>query len=342
LCSKTLSPRETVLQVVRSVSPSHANPLGILHGGYMLSWIVDAATINASRIARSYTLLACMEDMLFISPVRVGDTVIVTSWVEYIGRSSLELSIMVETENPVTGERRFTTYSSMTMVAVDETLRPRHVGICVEPRSRVEEELYERALDRRRARSSRIERRRELVKDTTPPKTLSREYSLTSYFIVNPEDSIAYNVLHAGRLLKTLDEITGIVAARYSGNIVVTGAVDATDFYSPIKVGEVVEIQAGLSYIGRRSLEVAAKVLVRNPLNWEARHAATSYFTFVSIGHDGRSIPVKPFEPLEGWQAEIMEEGAKRKKAREELIRRLKSSEFREWIEIIRSTLRSY
>lgn len=340
-CTKSISIRETILQVVRYVNPNYVNPLGILHGGYMLSWIVDAAMINSARIAKSHTLLACMEDMLFISPVRVGDIVLITSWVEYIGRSSMELSLMVETENPITGERRLTTYSSLTMVSVDSSLRPKPVGLCIEPRSEVERELYQRALERREARRSRIERRKEAILDTTPPRILSRDHMISSYFIVNPEDTIDYNVLHAGKLLKVLDEITGMVASRYAENVVVTGSVDTTDFYTPIKVGEVVEVVAGISYVGTRSVEVTAKVLVRDPLTWHARHAATSYFTFVSVGSNGRSTSVKPFKPTEEWQVEILREGLRRKERREALLRRLRSRELEEWLRNIRETLRS-
>lgn len=336
-CDKTLSISDTALQIVRHVSPAHANPLGILHGGYMLSWIVDAATIESMRLARSYTLLACLEDMLFISPVKIGDTVIITVWTEYIGRTSMELSLMVETEDPRSGERRLTTYSSLTMVSVDESLKPKPVNICIEPRSELERELYERALERRDVRRGRIERRRELITDVSEPRVLDEGYMVRSYFIVNPEDSIAYNVLHAGRLLKVLDEVTSMVASRYSGNIVVTGAVDTTDFYTPIRVGEVVEVIAGLSYVGSRSVEVIAKVLVRNPLTWHARHAATSYFTFVSIDESGRSVPVKRFDPKTLNQRELLEEGYKRKLRREILIGRLRSDEFKRWVMSLRN-----
>jgi len=335
-CKRVLTPLDTALQIVRHVNPPHANPLGILHGGYMLSWIIDATTITSMKVARSYTLLACMEDMVFISPVRIGDTVIITTWVEYVGRSSMELSLIVETENPERRERVLTTYSSLTMVSVDESLRPKPLDVCIEPKSELERELYERALERREARKARIERRRELVGDTSPPRFLAGEYSITSYFIVNPEDSIGYNVLHAGRLLKVLDEITGITASRYAGNIVVTGSVNATDFYTPIKVGEVVEVKAGISYVGARSVEVLAKVLVRNPLTWNARHAASSYFTFVSIGADGRSVPIRVFKPVEPWQYELLKEGFARRERRERLINMLRSKEFSMWINSLR------
>ena len=335
-CRRTLTPLETAFQMVRQVNPPHANPLGVLHGGYMLEWIIDAATITAMRVARSYTLLACMEDMVFISPVRVGDTVTITTWVEYTGRSSMELSLIVETENPMRGERVLTTYSLLTMVSVDENLRPKPLDVCVEPKSELERELYVRALERREARKPRIERRKEAVNDTSPPRFLSEEYSITSYFIVNPESSIGHNVLHAGKLLRILDEVTAIVASRYSGNIVVTGSVNATDFFSPVKVGEVVEVRAGISYVGARSVEVLARVLVRNSLTWEARHAATSYFTFISLGVDGRSVPVRGFKPVEAWQYELLKEGFSRKERRDRLIRMLRSDEFLGWVRRLR------
>ncbi|MFN4045875.1 MAG: acyl-CoA thioesterase, partial [Acidilobaceae archaeon] len=160
-----------------------------------------------------------------------------------------------------------------------------------------------------------------------------------SYRIVNPEDSVSHNVLHAGKLMKLLDEIAGIVASKYAGGIAVTGAVDATDFYSPVYVGDVIETHAALTYVGSRSVEVTVKVLARNPLTWEARHTTTSYFTFVHVGKDGRSMPVKEFKPTEEWQKKILAKAQERRERRTTIINKLKSREFLDKIDKIREKI---
>ncbi|MEM1686117.1 MAG: hotdog domain-containing protein [Acidilobaceae archaeon] len=338
-CKRAVPLSSTGLQVIRHVTPSNSNPIGIMHGGYMLEWIVDTATLTAMRLARSYTLLACIEDTVFISPVRVGDIVILTSWVEYIGRSSIDVAVLVETENPRSGEKRLTTASSLTLVSVDDNLRPKPVGICLESTSSLEEEILEEAIRRRVGREERIKDRRTRVKDTSIPKPLISGYFISSMYIVNPEDSLGYNVLHGGRLLRKLDEITSIVASKYAQGVVVTGAVDVTDFYTPIKVGHIVEINATLSYVGFKSVEVKAKVNTINPLTWERLHASTSYFTFVHIGVDGASTPVRGFKPEYEWQEELIREAIARKERRESIIRMLKSKQTLEKLSLIKEKI---
>ncbi|MFN4046683.1 MAG: acyl-CoA thioesterase [Acidilobaceae archaeon] len=172
-CPKTLSPSDTVVQVVRQVNPGHANPLGIMHGGYMLEWIIDVATLQAMRVSRGYAVTACMEDMIFIAPVRVGSLVVMTSWVEFIGKSSVEVSILVETEDPSSGEKALATYSSLTMVAVDEKLKPRPVKACIKPREDFEKELVEAAVKRRGEREARIGGRKLEVSQIEPPRAVN-------------------------------------------------------------------------------------------------------------------------------------------------------------------------
>lgn len=118
-CSRKYRVRDTVLESVNQVNPGHTNPLGILHGGVALKWMILAATMTAMRIARGYTVLARLDNVFFLKPVKLGDLAVLTSWVDYIGNSSLELTVALESERS-NGERSLTTVSHLTMVAVDE------------------------------------------------------------------------------------------------------------------------------------------------------------------------------------------------------------------------------
>jgi Acyl-CoA hydrolase len=66
--------------------------------------------------------------------------------------------------------------------------------------------------------------------------------------------------------LAWLDEIAGLLAARYSGGVAVTGSVDETAFYAPIRVGDIVTVRAGISYVGKSSMEILLDVLPRAPM----------------------------------------------------------------------------
>ena len=317
-CSKTLRIRDTILESVNQVNPGHTNPLGILHGGVALKWMILAATMTAMRVARVYTVLARLDNVFFLKPVRLGDLAVLTSWVDYIGNSSLELTVVLESERSG-GGRHLTTVSHLTMVAVDEFLRPRSVGACISPYGREEEELYSEAEKRRRARPSRDERLKK-AGDTSLPTPLSPEYSLATHRIVNPEDSLAYNVMDASKLMHLMDELAAITAMRYARGVAVTASIDATDFYTPIRVGEVLQIASALTYVSRSSVEVTVKVLKENPITGEKAHATTSYFTLVHVDERGRSVPVRPFPGDPGALQGILEEARRRRMVRVERL----------------------
>ncbi|MCS7107004.1 MAG: acyl-CoA thioesterase [Acidilobaceae archaeon] len=317
-CTRKLRPHETALQVVRQVNPYNSNPMGVMHGGHMLEWIVDTATLVSLNVARSYALLASIEDTVFVSPVKVGDLVRLTAWAEYVGRSSIDVSVMVETEDPRTGTSSLSTASSLTLVAVDDNLRPRPVGACIEIRESFEEEIVKSALRRRAEREARIKGRKEAVRDLTRPRPVLEGAEITSFFLVSPEDSMGYNVLHGGRLLRRLDETSALAAFRSARDVVVTGALDAMDFYMPIRVGWVVEINAALTYVGTRSMEVTAKVFTENFVTGETYHTATSYFTFVRMGKDETRKVAELSEP---------EDARRRKERRKRIIETLRSRE---------------
>jgi len=315
-CERTLSPFQTLSTAVFQVLPMHTNPLGMLFGGVIEDWMVQVSNLEATRVARRPTLLASLEDLFFVSPVLMGENAVITTWVDYVGRSSIELDLLVEAENPIMGERRLTTLAHMTYVAVGKDLRPAPVGICIEPRTHEEEALYEDALKRRKAREERIRDRRQRAFDVSPPRPLAKEYMIVTNKVVMPEDVMQINALFAGKLMRILDEATAIVATRYAKGPVVTASVDNTDFYAPILLGETVIVYSALTYVGRSSMEVTAKVVKRDEITGEERHATTSYFTLVHIGPTGRSEPVPPFEAKEDWQKELLAEAERRRQAR--------------------------
>jgi Acyl-CoA hydrolase len=54
-------------------------------------WMVQVSNLEATRVARRPTLLASLEDLFFVSPVLIGENAVITTWVDYVGRSSIEL-----------------------------------------------------------------------------------------------------------------------------------------------------------------------------------------------------------------------------------------------------------
>ncbi|MCE4625645.1 MAG: acyl-CoA thioesterase [Desulfurococcales archaeon] len=313
-CKRKVRICETLLETIHLVTPTHINPLGVAHGGNVLKWMITAGSMAAMRLSRGPALLARMDNVFFINPLRLGMNAVVTAWVEYVGRSSMEVTILVEEEDPRTGTRRITTAAHTTYVRVGEDLRPRPVEACIVPRGPQEEELYKRAEERRQHRSRKPPVSREL-------KPIVPGYSLENTRLVNPEDTIAYNAMHAGRLLYLMDETAGILAMKYARGVTVTAAVDATDFVSPILVGDIVRINAALTYLGRTSLEVGMTVETYNPITGESRRNASSYFTMVHLSPEGRPAPIPKPSQSEAWRGEYALEAEERRRRRLELLR---------------------
>lgn len=314
-CLKELNISDTIVETVHLVSPNHINPLGILHGGVGLRWMVTTASMAAMRVARGPAFIVHLDHVFFINPVHLGHNAVITSWVEYIGNTSMEITTLMEEENPATGERVLTTAAHMTYVAVDNAIRPRPVPTCLSPKGDIELELYERALKRRERRGPKLS-----PDDLEPPKPLLPGMKITSFKLVNPEDTLALNAMHGGRLLYLLDELSGITAIRYAKGVMVTAGIDATDFVSPIWVGDILEIHTAITYVGRTSIEITVKALTQDPSGQRRKHATTSHFTLVHLGTDGKPKEVPPFEPKEDWQKELFERARMRRKQRIELL----------------------
>jgi acyl-CoA hydrolase len=131
------------------VMPGHTNgSAGVLFGGVMMQWIDVCAGVAAMRHAGGAVVTASIDRLDFRRPVRLGDVVILQAQVNYTHRTSMEVGCRVETEDPATRERDYTTKAYLTFVAIDDDGRPRDIP----------DLILESELDRRRCADA--ERRR--------------------------------------------------------------------------------------------------------------------------------------------------------------------------------------
>ena len=75
--------------------------------------------------------------------------------------------------------------------------------------------------------------------------------------------------IHGGTVMRLVDEVGGLCAARHVGRPVVTVAIDSMSFHSPIFVGNLVTVKASLNYVGRTSMEVGVRVEAEDVLTGE-------------------------------------------------------------------------
>ena len=142
---------DSSVEATHLVLPSDANALGTIFGGKLMSWIDLAAAIAASRHSHNVCVTASMDRLDFHHPIRIGDIVNLKASVNFTGRTSMEVGVRVEAEDPHTGKRTRAATSYLTFVSLDEAGRPVPVPKVV-PDTPDEQRRYEAAQVRRAQR----------------------------------------------------------------------------------------------------------------------------------------------------------------------------------------------
>jgi acyl-CoA hydrolase len=117
----------TRIEMSEVMQPQHANFVGKVFGGSILSLIDLCAYATTSRFAGGICVTASFDRVDFHEPINVGELVTLIGHVTYVGRTSLEATIEVYAENLFTRNKRHTNTARVTMVGLDEHLKPREV-----------------------------------------------------------------------------------------------------------------------------------------------------------------------------------------------------------------------
>ena len=106
--------------LVRWMSLTDANSGGFIHGGTVMRLVDEAAGLAAIKHSGRRVVTAGMDRMTFLTPVFVGELLRCSSTVNAVWRTSMEVGVRVEAENPYTGEARHTSTAYLTMVALED------------------------------------------------------------------------------------------------------------------------------------------------------------------------------------------------------------------------------
>lgn len=131
--------------------PQHSNNLGLVFGGVILAMMDTASAVCAIRHARNICVTASVDRVDFREPIHLGDLVIMKCSVNYVGRTSMEVGVRVESEDLQTGNRRHTNSCYLTFVAIDRNGKPVEVPRLV-PETEDEMRRFEAAKARRKRR----------------------------------------------------------------------------------------------------------------------------------------------------------------------------------------------
>ena len=114
--------------------------------------------------------------------------------------------------------------------------------------------------------------------------------------VMLPADANPSGDVHGGTLMKLADTAGGIAASRHARRRVVTAIADSMTFEAPVKVGDLVLLDALVTWVGRTSIEVQVSIHAEKVVTGERRRASQSYFVYVALGPDGRPHEVAPLE----------------------------------------------
>lgn len=120
------------------------------------------------------------------------------------------------------------------------------------------------------------------------------ETSVVMAQVMNPLDANPAGNVHGGAIMKLIDTVAGAVAVRHARTNVVTASIDRLDFHSPVFIGDLLTLKAGLNMVGRTSMEVGVRVETENLVTGKVRHTASAYLTMVALGPDGRPMEITP------------------------------------------------
>ncbi|CAG8529226.1 17121_t:CDS:10, partial [Acaulospora morrowiae] len=142
--------------------PSHADIREFANGGVLMGWIDLVAGISARKHSMHPCVTKCFDAVHFMNPVLVGDVVLLQASVNRAWNTSMEVGVRVETENPITGKRRYCCHAYLTFVALAPTSTQvsgasayQNVKASVPqliPNTPIEMQRYELAEQRRQAR----------------------------------------------------------------------------------------------------------------------------------------------------------------------------------------------
>jgi acyl-CoA hydrolase len=154
--------------------------------------------------------------------------------------------------------------------------------------------------------------------------------------IVLPNDTNFFGNLMGGRLMYWMDIAAGIAAQKHSNSPVVTASVDNLSFVNPIKLGNVVHIEAKVTRAFNTSMEVKLNVWGEDLIHQYKYKTNTAYYTFVGLDPNGKPKPVPAIEPETEKEKKLYEGALHRRQMRLVLSGKMKPDDATELKELFR------
>ena len=144
---KSNTVRNSQVTMHELVLPNDTNNLGNVLGGRVMHLMDMCAAMSAYKHARTHVVTASVDNMNFLAPAKKGFILILRSSVNYVAKSSMEVGVKIESENPFTGDIKHTASAYLTFVSLDESGKPTEVPD-INPETDVEIRRYKEGKSR--------------------------------------------------------------------------------------------------------------------------------------------------------------------------------------------------
>lgn len=121
--------------------------------------------------------------------------------------------------------------------------------------------------------------------------------SITLRFLAEPSTVNFGGKVHGGTVMKWIDEAGYACATRWAKRYCVTVSVGSIRFGRPIRIGDLVEVEARLAYTGRTSMNISVEVRAGDMKTGDMQVITECLVVFVAVDEDGKSLPVDPWQP---------------------------------------------
>ena len=141
--------------------------------------------------------------------------------------------------------------------------------------------------------------------------------------VVLPDDANPLGNILGGKVMHLIDIAGAVAAHRHSHRHVVTASVDSLDFLRPIRVGQIILLQAQVTRAFHTSMEVEVSVYLEDYISGERHQTSSAFVTYVAVGEDGKPTAVPLLLPRTAEEKRRYREALERRRHRLALAARV-------------------
>jgi len=123
--------------------------------------------------------------------------------------------------------------------------------------------------------------------------------------LIFPSDTNSYGTMFGGKVMEYMDKTAAIAGMRHARMTVVTASTDSLDFVGPIRVGDIIEVVASITWTHKSSMEIYVKVQSEHVETGERKTAVTAFFTFVGLDANGKPTAIPAIVPETDEEREL-------------------------------------